>query len=66
MQFVDVKTDGTVSKLYRVFRFPGCYEVLAEVCKDVFRQMEVRHKQRQASIDFAYAKQNSTLKESLL
>jgi SRSO17 transposase len=34
--------------------------------EEVFRQMEVRHKQRQASIDFAYAKQNNKLKESLM
>jgi hypothetical protein len=34
--------------------------------EEVFRQMEVRHRQRQASIDFAYAKQNNKLKESLM
>jgi SRSO17 transposase len=34
--------------------------------EEVLRQMEVRHRQRQASIDSAYARQNSKLKESLM
>jgi SRSO17 transposase len=34
--------------------------------EEVFRQMEVRHKQRQASIDFAYAKQNRKLQALLM
>ena len=34
--------------------------------EEVFRQMEVRHKQRQASIDFAYAKQNVTIQHLVL
>ena len=34
--------------------------------EEVFRQMGVRHRQRQASIDSAYARQNNKLKESLL
>ena len=34
--------------------------------EEVFRQMEVRHRQRQASIDFAYAKQNSKLQALLM
>jgi hypothetical protein len=34
--------------------------------EEVLRQMEVRHRQRQASIDSAYAKQNNKLKDSLI
>ncbi|MFZ4860224.1 MAG: IS701 family transposase [Desulfuromonadaceae bacterium] len=34
--------------------------------EEVFRQMEVRHRQRQASIDFAYAKQNRKLQALLM
>ena len=34
--------------------------------EEIFRQMEVRHRQRQASIDFAYAKQNRKLQALLM
>ncbi len=34
--------------------------------EEVFRQMEVRHRQRQASIDYAYAKQNRKLQALLM
>ena len=34
--------------------------------EEVFRQMEVRHRQRQASIDFAYSRQLSKLEAQLM